>query len=178
MKRILLLLFALFTCCQVWPQNGVFGIDFGTSKEEAKAMLERRFGEFSVLDCKDYLSISNCKFAGVTFKSLDFNFAYINGESVFNSAIFQTWFDLDEGESAMVLRDHIADQIKQKYYHFETSTNEYGFKQYKFGLNPNDTTKVTGMITVIKGEGNDGVEKLYLIVHYFPYFVDADLDDL
>lgn len=34
------------------------------------------------------------------------------------------------------------------------------------------------MIDLTRDKGKDGVERLYLIVNYFPYFPNSDLNDL
>lgn len=49
---------------------------------------------------------------------------------------------------------------------------------YKFGLNPNDSTRVIGMIDLSRDKGKDEVERLYLVVRYFPFVEELAEYDL
>lgn len=178
MKKFFILFFAILSQFTAIAQDSVLGIKFGTDKNEVKNTLENRFGEYSVHELNGNLTVYNCMFAGIEFKSMDFEFAWNNGISYFNSALFQTWFSPSDVETAKKCRDIIFEKIKLKYNYYEEDANANGFKNYKFGLNPNDSTKVTGMIDLTRDKGKDGVERLYLIVNYFPYFPNSDLNDL
>jgi hypothetical protein len=179
-KKFVLLFVAILSQFTVFAQDSVLGIKFGTHKNDVKSMLENRFGEYSVHDLNGELTVYNCTFAGIEFNFVDFEFAWNNnnGISYFNSARFQKWFSPSDTEYAKKCRDIIFEKIKLKYSYYEEDKNHNGFKYYKFGLNPNDPTKVTGMIDLTRDKGKDGVERLYLIVTYFPYLPNSDLNDL
>lgn len=178
MKTISIFLLQLFLISATYGQDSVYGIKFGIAKENAKIILQKRVGEYNVNDNGDKLSIYNQTFAGVKFDILDFEFSWFNGSGCFNSASFQKNFPLDDMSNAKQCRDFIFERFKRKYEYYEQEQNKDGFLRYKFGLNPNDSSKVTGMIDLIRGKGVDGIERLYLYVIYFPFVEDWDLNDL
>lgn len=178
MKKLIMVIIAISFFDVAFSQDGVLGIKFGSSKECVKQALENRFGEYNVHDKSGNLSVYNGVFAGIEFNCLDFEFAWRNGTPYFNSATLQTWFQPNDIENAKKCRDIIFEKIKMKYDYYEEDNNSDGFKTYKFGLNPNDSTKATGMISIERSEGKDGKERLYLLVYYFPYFPNADISDL
>ena len=153
MKTISIFLLQLFLISATYGQDSVYGIKFGIAKENAKIILQKRVGEYNVNDNGDKLSIYNQTFAGVNFP-------------------------LDDMSNAKQCRDFIFERFKRKYEYYEQEQNKDGFLRYKFGLNPNDSSKVTGMIDLIRGKGVDGVERLYLYVIYFPFVEDWELNDL
>lgn len=177
--RKLILLFVLVCFASVmYSQDQVYGIRFGTTKENVKTYLENRVGKFDVVDDGSTLTVYKQDFAGVKFDILDFEFEWKDGIAYFNSAEFQKNFAVNNVASAKGCRDFIFERIKKKYAYYEQEKNSDGFLRYKFGLNPNDNSKVTGLIDLIRGKGNDGIERLYLYVIYFSYVQDLGLDDL
>ena len=169
---------AIFFHYVAFCQDGVFGIKFGSSKESVKQALENRFGEYHVYENNGNLRVYNGVFAGIEFDFLEFKFVWEKGNPYFNSATFQSYFQSNDVENAKECRDIIFEKIKKKYDYYEEDINSDGFKTYKFGLNPNNSKYVTGIIDLQRAKGNDGIERLYLNVIYFPYFPDADINDL
>lgn len=178
MKKLMALLVALFFASIIYGQDGVFGIKFGTTKDDVKVTLEDRVGKYKVADNGDYVSIYQQKFAGIEFNVLDFDFSWVDGVAYFNSASFQKWFSSSDVDNAKECREIIFEKIKKKYEYYEKEENDYGFLRYKFGLNPNDSTRLTGMIDLTRDKGKDEVERLYLIVTYFPFVEDLGMNDL
>lgn len=178
MRNLILFLFSVCFATVMYSQEQVYGIKFGTTKEDAKSYLEDRVGKYDVVDDGSTLTVYKQDFAGVKFDILEFEFEWKGGIAYFNSAGFQKIFDANNVADAKDYRDLVFEKIKKKYIYYEQDKNSDGFLRYKFGLNPNDSSKVTGMIDLIRGKGNDGVERLYLYVVYFPYNQDLGLDDL
>lgn len=94
MKKFFILFFAILSQFTAIAQDSVLGIKFGTDKNEVKNTLENRFGEYSVHELNGNLTVYNCMFAGIEFKSMDFEFAWNNGISYFNSAFSKRGFHL------------------------------------------------------------------------------------
>jgi hypothetical protein len=178
MKKLVFLFSFLFFASILYAQNGVYGIRFGVTKEEAKAVLENRVGEYKVFDYGSRISVYDQAFAGIEFNILDFNFSWVSGDAFFNSATFQKWFSSSDVDNAKACRDFLFERIKKKYEYYEEEKNNNGFMCYKFGLNPNDSTRVIGMIDLSRDKGKDEVERLYLVVRYFPFVEELAEYDL
>ena len=178
MRKLILLLFSICFVSVMYSQEQVYGIKFGTTKEDAKSYLENRVGKYDVVDDGSTLTVYKQDFAGINFNILEFEFEWKGGTAYFNSAAFQKYFAANDVTDAKECRDFVFEKIKKKYTYYEQEKNSDGFLRYKFGLNPNDSSKVTGMIDLIRSKGNDGIERLYLYVVYFPYIQDLGLDDL
>ena len=169
-----MLLFSSFSYGQ-----SVMGIDFGSSFETTKELLEKRFGKYQVQEKEGSLYIYNFKMGDFTFKTGDFHFQYSGDKSYLSEASFQYYSDKNDVEYMKGQRDYLYSLLKDKYAdeYLEEFTNKQGFKCYKFGLNPVDQEKVLGMITLSRMKGNDGVERLYLFLDYLPiYFIDKASD--
>lgn len=174
MRKFIILILLFVGSFSAWAQNSVFGIEFGTSKDEAKYILQKRFGKINVIDFGEKLELHNVKFAGITFDDIMFEFAYINDCHVLNSASLFKRFDLTDKHNAQVSIDQVVSQMKKKYTVKENGVNELGFCKYFFGT----PQRLTGLIGVEKVEGIIDIPGLYLTVVYAKYYEDAGLDDL
>ena len=159
--------------------QSVLGIKFGSSYDDVKEMLERRFGLYSVREKNGNLSMYDCQIGDVKFQFAEFYFQYAGNRSYFNSASFSIPFELSMSKKAQSHRDYLYSFLKSKYENdnLEEYVNEDGYKCYKFGINPIDSSKVLGLITLMKGESKDGKMRLFLDLDYLPiYFVDKAAD--
>lgn len=174
MRKFIILILLLVGSFSAWAQNGVLGIEFGTSKEEAKSILQKRFGEYHVRDSGEKLELRNVKFAGITFMYIDLIFDYINGNYAFNSAFLQTPFETTHEDDARASLDMVVTQMKRKYQVTSYGENSSGFCDYMF----NTPQRFAGLINAYKAQGKDGIERIYLTISYTSYIKDAGLDDL
>ena len=168
--------FLLFFATGINAQDGVLGIKFGTSKSQAKELLEDRFG--LVVEDGEKLKVYNGTFDGISFTALEFNFSWINNKSYFNSAYFWLSSPIEDFNYMKKLRDILFDDFKKKYEYYEICTNDQGITFYKFGTNPNDKSKVTGMIDLYKSKSVEKGYRYYLVVQYFPFIVYSNINDL
>ncbi len=158
--------------------QSVLGVPFGTSIEEAKSILENRFGSYKVYKHQGGLLVHDVYVEDVEFYSIQFYFQYGNGKSYFNKAILQQHFKISDVKTAKAERDYLASILKKKYSPFFVEyTNEQGFKCYGFDSNPKEPLHYSGSLILEKSEGNDGVKRLYLMLFYDPIsFIDVTTD--
>lgn len=152
----------------------VMGIESLTPKDEVLEAVHLRYGYLKVSDKGNEIVITEpC--LGVTYFKLGFlYFSYIAEKNRFNGASFQNYFKSNENEQAKAFRDQLMSRIKDKYgENYWEYTNEQGFKCCDFGKQSN---RPVGSIILERGEGKDGVTRLYVILTYFQ-FVDTSLDD-
>lgn len=172
MKKLTFLFAILFLSLSAQAQimNGsVCGIKFGTSREQAKAILKERFGKFEVRDFEGDLMIIDGRVGGITYEFLEFYFAWVDGVPVFNGARFYKPFELNKQKDALRFREYIKGVYGEKYDIEEFTTTE-GFKAYIFGIN--DTA--CGGIEVYKRISNDGKRRIYVEVNYFGPYSESD----
>lgn len=169
LKRLIFICLAITALVPTFGQS-VLGIPFGTSYYETLDALRQRFGRFSVHEDQGNLQIYDFKMGDFEFKFGELGFQYSGGKSYLNSAHFQTWFASNETALAKNNRDYLYYLISQKYE--DESLKEFqgldGFKNYLFGHSPKDPNSSLGAIYIERGEGNDGVKRLYLNLYYFP----------
>lgn len=177
-KQIFLFLFLFFGCHINYAQS-VLGIPFKSSYEKTLSTLQKRFGKFKVIEDKGTLQIYEFLMGDFKFQTGDFKFQYNGDSSYLNAATFSNWYDLNQLDTAKKDRDFLYSLLKDKYEdeYLEEFTNDQGFKSYKFGLNPVDSSKVLGIITLEKSKGNDGKERYYIFLEYLPiHFLDKASD--
>lgn len=177
-KKILLnLLFAIIPLFSYG--QSVMGIPFGSSYEETRATLEKRFGKYSVHEDNGDLRIIDFSMGDFKFNFGTFMFQFAGDKTYLNAASFSTLYDKSSADIAKNNRDYLYSLLKDKYAdeYLEEFTNEQGFKCYKFGLNPKDPDKVLGLITLERGKGKEGKERLYLNLDYLPiHYLDKSSD--
>lgn len=179
MMRYLVLLFMLALTLISSSAQSVLGIPFGSSYDETKSALQNRFGKYAVHEEGGLLKLMDFEMGGFLFNFGDFEFQYGNNKTYLNAADFQRYYPVSEKDQAIKERDYLYSLLMEKYEdeYLEEFKNEQGFKCYKFGLNPFDSTKVLGVITLERGLSREGKEKLYLHLTYFPiYYLDKSSD--
>lgn len=163
-KKYILLFIGLLLAFAASAQSStisVCGIPMGTEKKAAEKILEERFGYLNVREDSGNLTVYNGYVGGVYHKYMTFFFAWVNGKSIFNGAIFSTAFELNERGKAIEHRDLIK-SVYEKKYRMSDYFNSDGFKSYEFW----DKDGYIGFITIIKSESNDGKFRLYAKVQY------------
>lgn len=172
MKKLTFLFAILFLSLSAYAQimNGsVCGIKFGTSREQAKAILEERFGKYEVNDYEGDLMIVDGRVGGINYKFLEFYFAWVDGVPLFNGARFSKPFELNKQKDALEFREYVKEVYDEKYFISEFTTEE-GFKSYEFGTP--DT--LCGNIKVFKGTSKDGKRRIFVDVNYWGPYSAAD----
>lgn len=110
MKKVTFIFMTLFLSLSAHAQimNGsVCGIKFGTSREQARAILEERFGKYKVRDFEGDLMVIDGRVGGITYEFLEFYFAWVDGVPAFNGARFSTPFELNKQKDALEFREYI-----------------------------------------------------------------------
>ena len=177
MKKILVLLcFVSFSGLFANAQS-VMGIERLTPKEDVFQQLKTRYGILRVHDEGDHIFITDPTMGSFQFKLGFMYMDMIDGVSKFNGASFQTYFNPTENAKAKEERDYLLRLIRQKYEDelYVEFENGDGFKCCEFGNDPR-TNRPIGNVKLIRDQGKDGVDRLYLILTYFQ-FVDTMLDD-
>ena len=148
--------------------QSVLGIPFGYSREFVKEKLEARYGKYNVYDNSEGLKVYDISIGNFTFNVGVFEFQYWNGRTYFNYASFEQYYS--NVASAKNMRDYLYSVIKDKYSsdYIDEYVNKQGFKCYKFGTDPRDATKILGSISIERGYGKDGIERIYLNLIYGP----------
>ena len=156
----------------------VLGIEFGCDKATVISVLRERFGYSNVSDNNGIIEVENPSLGGFKFKYATFEFQYDKGKTYLSSADFQTNYTLGQESTAKSERDYLLSLMKPKYENsIESYTNEDGFKCYRFGANPKDISRSLGLIRLQKGQGLDGVKRLYLHLSYGPInYIDPSSD--
>lgn len=164
---VMLLSICLSASAQL-SEASVCGIKMGTGREEARSILENRFGRLSVRGDNGALKVYDASVGGVKYDSLTFLFAWVNGDSKLNGACLRQVYELNEEYEALKAQGVIKSVYERKYV-----TAEYdreGFKGYVFGIGLDPY----GTITVNKYKSNDGRMRLYVDVNYFGPYSDTD----
>lgn len=186
MKRIALItLFSTLAIIVSAQYNrSVCGIPYGTSRDVAKKMLEKRFGYAAVTEENGDLSVFEGSAGGINYKFMDFFFTWENGVSKLDGAYFSRPYELSEQQKAIEMRDFIRNVYSGKYY-IDDYKNDDGFRCYTFWENKDDFDTANdiaagcidgaiGSIGVHKGKGKDGKQRLYLYVRYYSVYDDKD----
>lgn len=177
MYRLLFILL-LFIMPYSYSQQ-VLGIKFGSTYEDVKKMLEKRYGFYNVYDDNGILWLADAPVGDFHFDILNFEFQRQDNRSYFYYSRFSMFFAIDETELACKTIKSIWNDIKHKYanQYIEEYFNDDGFKCYKFGINPLDEDRVLGVLSLKQGIGNDGKKRLYLHLDYGPiYYIDKTSD--
>lgn len=179
MKKYLLTIILLSLGCLLTMGQSVMGIPLGSSYEDTFSALEKRFGYINVHKKNGNLQLYDFYMGDLMFKFGTFFFQYNGNRSYFNAASFSIPYEKKDLDAAKAVREILYNLLKDKYEneYLEEFKNEQGFKCYKFGLNPIDNTKVLGIISIDRANGNDGIERYYLNLDYLPiHYLDKTSD--
>ncbi len=177
MKRYMLLLLLMFSVHSY--SQSVLGIGFGSDYKTVKSMLESRYGKYEVHEDEGCLKLYNFTMGDFFFKFGTFYFQWNGDNTYFNAAEFSLPSDDNNVETMKSSRDYLYSLLKEKYEneYLEQFINDEGFKCYKFGINPIDSTQVLGNIILHRSKSNDGKTRLYLDLNYLPiHYVSKSSD--
>ena len=154
----------------------ILGIKIGESYTNAKKVLEERYS-YKLNEDGGNLVLRDFDMGTFNFKYGTLLFQWSNSESKFYAAVFQYWDSVRDVESMKSLREILRSKIESKYDIYEYK-NKQGFICYDFlGETINNVT-IRGSIDLNRDKGKDGVERLYLVLSYYPIadFIKEDSD--
>ena len=166
MKRLAtLLVIAIITTLSSYSQS-ILGIDVGESYSSAYKMLRERFG-YKVSENSGNLELSKIEMGNFYFDFGTLYFQWSDNAAKFYRATFQTYSPVTEVESMKQQREVLKDKLESKY-SVEEFINDQGFKCYEFLGEETNGVTMHGSIELHRGKGRDNVERLYLMLYYFP----------
>lgn len=165
MKKLLTTIILILCCTYLQAQPpSVAGVQFGTTYEQAKLILDKRFngGEESYQLEKDALYYYNVEFAGEKFDIVCFHFETDVKRSYLSGVNFSKVFKRSEGKEATNMQNRLYERYKKKYeFRWETDGND-GHKRYVLGRNYFDNDKGFVVIVTTKGKGKRYTNVLYI----------------
>lgn len=133
MKRFMLVV-VLFVCTTfAYSQQSICGVDFGSSYESAKNILEGKFGKAEV-DKGYEIWYFNREYAGFGFYAIWFRFqsdgynTYLNGCSFINK--------FKDAASAKQFKARLLARLSMKYDNIESYTDKHGWLRCQGGKSP------------------------------------------
>lgn len=160
----LLTTFILALCCvslQAQPPS-VAGVQFGTSYEQVKTILDKRFkGKLYTCKDKELLTYCNIDFAGEKFNFVQFEFEKDAKCSYLCGVFFIKSFNPSKSKDAKDMRDRLFEVYKTKYKFRHEETDDDGYKSYALGYNYFNRSKAFILISTTRFE-----KKLYTTITY------------
>ncbi len=157
--------------------QSVLGIERFALKTDVLNMMKDRYGILKIHDGGDKINIDDPSIGHLFFKFGSLYFSFINGANRFNGASFESYYSLNNVKDAKEFRDALMSTIQSKYGDdgYEEFVNKDGFKCCYFGKDPR-TDLFLGEVSLVKGKGKDGIQRLYVLLDYYP-FIDTSLND-
>ena len=128
----------------------ICGIQFGTSYEKCREMLENKYGYPDFHTDITSISYKNKTYAGITFDNIHFLFQSDGINSYFNGCVFI--MDANSLNEAKKKQKLLYDKLSEKYFIFSDS-DENGNKLYYGGISPVDDN-IGFIIDIIKYDSN------------------------
>lgn len=169
MKKVLTTIILILCCTYLQAQPPtVAGVQFGTSYEQAKPILDRRFngGDVSYQLEKNRLTYYNVEFAGENFTYAEFEFQVNAFNTYLSYVTFYKSYSLSESALAKDKRDRLYAEFCKKYPFRWENINKDNYKVYVFGHNYFNAADGFIVISVYKGENKKGVTKLWTSIAY------------
>lgn len=176
MKRFLLLTVMMTAVAVSAFAQSVLGIKVGESYSNAKDVLRERYG-YKLSEDNGNLTLSNFEMGDFSFNYGTLYFQWVDGDARFYRAEFQKWEPVSEAKTMKYYRVSLKSKLKHKYQIFEYK-NSLGYICYEFLGEEENGVTMHGDITLTRAKGNDNVERLYLILSYYPIadFIQEDSD--
>lgn len=173
MKKILLLfIMAILNFATSFSQTYpvVAGVEFGSTYENCKRVLDKRFnnGEESYQSTPNKITYYNIEFGGELFDYCIFYFQNDVNRTFLSSIEFVSSFALDEMQYAKDKRDRIYNAYLKKYPFRWQKKNEDGFLYYVLGHDPLKEEDGFVVIEAAKGKTKAGDMKYWTHVSYGP----------
>lgn len=165
MKKVLIIALTIVAAISTSAQS-ILGVKVGENYADAKKHLEERFS-YRLSENSGNLTLYDFSMGDFGFNYGTLFFQWNNDTAQFYKAVFQKWMPIGDVESIKKCREILREKIESKYSVNEFKNNQ-GFKCYDFiGEEINGVT-MYGSIEVRRTKGNDGTERLYLMLFYEP----------
>lgn len=127
----------------------ICGVKFGTSYEDAKRILENKYGEaeYDYKHSKESLKFANKTYAGISFDAIFFLFQSDGYRTYMNGCVFA--IDANTAEDAKEKRDGLYNCLSGKYY-MDDGIDKNGFKYYIGGISPINENYAAFIIDIVK----------------------------
>lgn len=113
----------------------VCGVRFGSSYENAKEILKRKYGEPDYLETNENAIVYHYKsYGGMIFTNIYFCFQRDGALSYMNQCVMG--YDCKTAEEAKNKRDAIWNKARSKYAAWHEDIDDNGFKYYESGCSP------------------------------------------
>lgn len=169
MKKLLTTIILILCCATLQAQPpSVAGVQFGTSYEQVKPILDKRFngGKYSYQSEKNKLTYFNVEFAGEHFTYAEFEFQVDAFNTYLSYIAFYKFFNLSESVLAKGMRDRLFAEYCKKYPFRWERINENDYKYYVLGHDYFNSEHGFIIISVNKVEHKKGVTKLWTSIAY------------
>ena len=169
MKKLLTIIILILCCVSLQAQPpSVAGVQFGSTYEQAKTILDKRFngGKDSYQLDKNRITYYGVTFADEYFTHVDFEFEVDTKSSYLSNIIFCRSFKLSESKKAKVMRDRLLKMYKSKYNFRWENINDDNYKYYVLGYEYFNRDNGFVLIETYKAETNSHIMKLWTILSY------------
>lgn len=176
----LLTTFILALCCvslQAQPPS-VAGVQFGSTYERAKIILDNRFynGINSYQSEENVITYYDVKFAGEKFDIVSFYFEADTKRSYLSGIIFSKYFKRSESKEATNMRDRLLKIYRIKYdFRWQDSDENNEYKRYVLGHNYFNYENGYIVITTTKRIEKKGI--LTSVLYMCNGFVKVNIED-
>ena len=124
----------------------ICGVKFGTSYEDAKRILENKYGK-AYKHSKQDIAFKYKNYAGISFDTILFFFQSDGYRTYMNKCVFI--LDAYTAKEAKEKRDRLYKRLSDKYYMYE-EIDENGFKYYIGGVSPVNENNAAFIIDIVK----------------------------
>ena len=124
----------------------ICGVKFGTSYEDAKRILENKYGE-AYKHSKQSIIFKYKNYAGISFDRISFLFQSDGYRTYMNGCVFA--IDANTAEDAKEKRDGLYNCLSGKYY-MDEEIDKNGFKYYIGGVSPVNENNAAFIIDIVK----------------------------
>lgn len=175
MRNIVISIMLMITPMLTYAQS-ILGVKVGESYTDAQRILQARYGD-KLSENNGNLTLYDFEMGDFFFKYGTLYFQWGNDTARFYKAMFQTWTTVNSTEELMQSGEILKSKLESKYEIFEYK-NEQGFKCYEFLGSETNGVTMHGSIELERSKGNDGIERLYLFLYYFPIagFINENSD--
>lgn len=165
---ILTCVFLFANLCAKADMPIVCGVQFGSTYEQAKVILDKKYngGNKSYQSDKNKITYYDIRFAGEVFDYVDFEFSSNGVRTFLENIYFYSRFNLSDAKYAKAKRDRLLEEFKNKYEYRWDITDDDGYKHYVLGHDPFNYADGLIIIKTSKSKTKGGEMKLWTIVSY------------
>ncbi len=165
-NRIFCLILTLIGTLCAYAQTTILGIPVGETYTNAEMSLIQRYG-FKCSSENGKLKLYDFEMGGLPFQYGELDFQWIGATGRLSSAMFQDWVSLKQLSKIKEKRDFLRKVMADKYLIVD-KTNDQGFDIFFFYGEKENGVEMMGCVDLSKFPGNDGTNRYYLTLYYFP----------